>query len=110
MKRTHQLIALLTLAAVSAVSQAQTPATDTPRVDQRAANQQERISQGAANGSLTPRETEHLEKQQAKIENTEAKDKAKGYVTPKEKRHLAHMQNKASKNIHKDKTNDKVAG
>ena len=107
MKRTIQLFAILTLAGVAAVSQAQTA---TPGVTDRQENQQERINQGVASGELTHKETRHLEKQQAKIQQAKTDAKADGVVTPQERQHLAHMQNKASKKIQKDKTNDKVAG
>jgi len=118
MKRTLQLIAALSLAAIGTLSQAQTPVAPapvaatpaTPKVDAREANQQARIAQGAATGSLTAKETQHLEKEQAKINTAEANAKADGKVTKKERRHLAKMQDKASKDIHKDKTNAKTAG
>jgi len=107
MMKTTQIIAALSLAALSGLALADNTAT--PRVDQREANQQERIANGAASGQLTAKETQHLEKQQAKIDATEAKDKADGKVTGKERRHLAKMQNKASKDIYKEKHNAKTA-
>ncbi|WP_077033658.1 hypothetical protein [Pelomonas sp. KK5] len=107
MKRTTQLIALLSLAGFAALSQAQTA---TPRVDQREANQQARIDQGVASGELTHKETRHLEKQQAKIHRAEVHAKADGYVSPAERARLAKMQNKASHSIEKAKTNDRTAG
>ena len=57
MKKT--LIALLTLAGASAF--AQTPGTNTPRVDQREANQQQRIDAGRRDGSLTRSEAYRLQ-------------------------------------------------
>ena len=95
----------LAIAAVGAF--AQTPAT--PRVDQREANQQGRIAQGAASSQLTPRETNRLEKQQARINTAEANAKADGKVTKHERKHLHHMQNKASKNIAAQKHDAQVA-
>lgn len=93
------LIGALTIA-VSGVALAQ-PAT--PRVDQREANQAQRIQQGTASGQLTPRETERLQNQQARINNAETKAKADGTVTPKERERLARMQNKASRDIAREK-------
>jgi uncharacterized protein HemX len=95
----------LAIAAVGAF--AQTPAT--PRVDQREANQQGRIAQGAASGQLTPRETNRLEKQQARIGTAETNAKADGKVTKGERKHLHHMQNKANKNIAAQKHDAQVA-
>jgi hypothetical protein len=73
--------------------------TATPRVDQREAHQQARIDGGVASGQLTARETNRLDKQQARIAAVEANDKADGTVTKAERRELHRMQNRASKNI-----------
>jgi hypothetical protein len=83
--------------------------TATPRVDQREANQQARIDAGVASGPLTARETNRLDKQQARIASVEAKDKADGTVTAKERRQLHRMQNHASKNIYVQKHDPQVA-
>ena len=84
MKTSHKtLIALLTLAGASAF--AQTPGTNTPRVDQREANQQ------------------------ARIDNAEAKAKSDGTVTAKERRRLHAMQDGASRDIHRKKHNARAA-
>ncbi|MCE4557122.1 hypothetical protein [Pelomonas cellulosilytica] len=109
MKHSHKtLIALLSLASAGAF--AQTPGTNTPRVDQREANQQARIASGAANGSLTPHETQRLEKEQARIDNAEAKAKADGTVTAQERRRLHVMQDGASRDIHRKRNNNRAAG
>ncbi len=100
------LIAMLSLAA--AASFAQTPGTQTPRVDQREANQQARIAQGAANGSLTARETQRLEKEQAHVDNAEAKAKADGTVTARERRRLDAMQDSANRDIRRKKHNERM--
>lgn len=106
MKTSHKtLIALLALAGASAFAQ-----TNTPRVDQREANQQARIAQGAASGSLTPHETQRLEKEQARIDNAEAKAKSDGTVTTKERRRLHAMQDGASRDIRRKKHNERTAG
>jgi hypothetical protein len=96
----------LAIASIGAFAQA-TPAT--PRVDQREANQQARIDAGVASGQLTARETNRLDKQQARIAGVEAKDKADGTVTAKERRQLHRMQNRASKNIYAQKHDGQVA-
>lgn len=112
MNRQIRLIALFAFAGLSALSQAQTPApaaASTPRVDQREANQQARIAQGAASGTLTARETKRLEKEQAAINKAEDKAKADGTVTKHERRRLHTMQDAASKDIHHAKHNAKPA-
>jgi hypothetical protein len=83
--------------------------TATPRVDQREANQQARIDAGVTSGQLSARETNRLDKQQARIAGVEAKDKADGTVTAKERQQLHRMQNHASKNIYVQKHDAQVA-
>jgi butyrate kinase len=83
--------------------------TATPVVDQREANQQARIAQGAASGQLTPRETRRLERQQARINRAETHAKADGKVTKHERKHLRHMQKKASRNIYHQKHDAQVS-
>lgn len=113
--KTHFLFTLmstLTLAGASAFAQAPAapaPGTATPRIDQREANQQARIAQGAANGSLTARETQRLEQEQAHINNAEARAKADGTVTAKERRRLTALQDGASRDIHRKKHNARAA-
>ena len=107
----NTLIALLTLAAASAFAQApaaSTPGTNTPRIDKRETRQQDRIAQGAANGSLTAQETQRLEKEQARIDNAETKAKADGTVTAKERRRLTAMQDGANRDIRRKKHNDRT--
>ncbi len=101
------LIALLALAGANAF--AQTPGTNTPRVDQREAHQQARIAQGAASGALTAQETQRLERGQAAVQNAEAQAKADGTVTQQERRHLHRMQERKSAAIHRAKHNEKTA-
>ena len=81
-----------------------------PRVNQvnrREGRQQKRIANGIKNGSLSPKETAHLEKREANVEKTEQKDMAKhnGHLTKAEQRNLNHRENKISRSIHKDKHN-----
>ena len=97
----------LAIASIGAFAQATAPVT--PRVDQREANQQQRIDKGVASGQLNARETNRLDKQQGHIAAVEAKDKADGVVTAKERRHLHRMQDRASKNIHAQKHDAQVA-
>ena len=60
MKTPHLIAAaILSLAGVAAFAQnaASAPGTDTPRIDQRQANQEKRIDQGIASGQLNKRES-----------------------------------------------------
>lgn len=79
--------------------------TDSPRIDQRQINQEQRIDQGVASGSLTPREAGRLEAQQARIEQREQRLKSDGVLTAKERARLARDQNRASKTIYRKKHN-----
>ena len=97
--------AALTLLAGTALAQAASaPAgSHTPRVDQRQANQEQRIDQGVAKGSLTRREARRLERQQSAIDRAENKAKADGTVTAQERRRLHQAQDRASHRIHRQK-------
>jgi phosphosulfolactate synthase (CoM biosynthesis protein A) len=74
-----------------------------PGIQQRMENQQRRIDQGVASGSLTPREAGRLEANQAQIKQTEERMKADGNLTPKERQKLNKMQDNASKRIYQQK-------
>ena len=81
-----------------------------PRVNQvngRETNQQNRIANGVKNGSLSPKETSHLENREARLQNTEKKDMAEhnGHLTKAEQTRLNQRQNHISKSIYKDKHN-----
>lgn len=77
--------------------------TETPRIDQRQENQQQRIDQGVASGQLTEREANRLNKQQEHIGKMEAKAKADGVVTKKERARVEHAQDRASRHIAREK-------
>ena len=74
-----------------------------PGIQQRMENQQRRIDQGIASGALTPREAGRLEANQAQIKQTEERMKADGNLTPKERQKLNKMQDNASKRIYQQK-------
>jgi hypothetical protein len=87
----------LALIALPAVAFAQT--TDTPKIDQRQTNQQQRIGQGLESGQVTAKEGVKLEKGQARVQTIETKAKADGTVTKAEKAKITHAQNVQSKKI-----------
>lgn len=94
-----RLAALLSLALpVLAVAQ-----TAMPRVDQRQANQEQRIEQGAASGSLTPREANRLERGQQRVEGMETRAQADGVVSRRERVQLHRAQAAESRRIYGEK-------
>ena len=98
MNKTIAAAALLAFSAFAA-----TAGTDTPRIDQRQANQERRIDQGIASGELTKREAHRMNHQQAVVNRAEDKAKADGTVTAQEKKRLTKAQNKTSRHIYRQK-------
>lgn len=78
---------------------------DTPRIDNRQANQQRQIEQGIHSGALTNREATRLQHQQDRIEHMEQRAEADGIVTRHENARLTHQQNKADRTIARKKHN-----
>jgi hypothetical protein len=75
------------------------------RIKERKENQQDRIANGVAKGSLTPKETAHLANKEAKL-NKEIRHDRKvngGNLTDKEKAQINRQQNKLSKDIYEQK-------
>jgi len=85
-------------AASSAFAQA-----NTPRIDQRQANQEQRIDQGIASGQLNGREADRLNNQQEHIDKMENKAKSDGVMTKKERARISHAQDRASRQITRQK-------
>jgi len=79
-------------------------------VPARQERQQQRIGAGVKSGQLTPRETSHVERNEAKINKEVHKDRAAngGKLTPEEHRQVEHQQNKESRQIYNDKHNAKT--
>ena len=84
-------------------------AQGTVHEDERNVNQETRIQQGEATGSLTPREAAHLQQQQHQIHRAERHAAADGHVSPAERARIQRMQNHASQSISDKKNNDHVA-
>jgi len=81
-----------------------------PRVNEvnnREANQQQRIANGIKNGQLTPAEASRLEKHEQTIENHEKRDMARngGHLTKQEQERINKHLNQESKHIYRDKHN-----
>lgn len=94
MKPRHVLFALIVTLPSLVLAQA-----ETPRVDQRQLNQEQRIDQGVASGSLTAREANRLERGQQRVDNMEARAKADGVVTRQERVRLHQAQDVESRRI-----------
>ncbi|HEY2431538.1 MAG TPA: hypothetical protein VGI12_02620 [Vicinamibacterales bacterium] len=73
-------------------------------VHKREANQQHRIAEGIENGSLTPKETARLERQEARIKQLQSKDRQSGGgLDPTERKQLNHLLNTESHRIYAQK-------
>lgn len=91
------------LIAFLGVASAVSAQTATPNVTKRQANQQARIGQGVSSGELTPKETQHLEAREAKIQRDKKAAKSDGTVTPAERAKLQHEENRTSRAIYHQK-------
>src|SRR5262245_39343921 len=80
--------------------------TNTPRVDRREQNQQNRVAGGLKDGSITSREAAKIERDEAKIQRDEARAKADGVVTTRERARLNRELNHTSREIHRDRKNN----
>jgi hypothetical protein len=75
------------------------------KIKDRKQNQQKRIAQGVKSGSLTPKETAHLENKEAKLNKEVRQDRKAngGNLTNNEKAQVNRQQNKLSKDIYNQK-------
>jgi gas vesicle protein len=75
------------------------------KIKERKENQQKRIAQGVKSGSLTPKETAHIENNEAKLNKEVRQDRKAngGNLTNKEKTQVNNQQNKLSKQIYNQK-------
>ena len=100
MKSIKHLVALSLSLALHGLVLAQ---ANTPHVDQQQANQERRIDQGIASGSLTQHEAKRLERGQQHVDNVEGRAKADGVVTRQERAWLNQAQNVQSRHIARQK-------
>lgn len=106
MKKTIGLIfaALLIVAGLSADSFAQTSRYRSRSINNRERRQQQRIYQGVRTGRLTTRETYRLERQQYRINRTEARyRRSGGRFTWRERYNLQRRLNRSSRSIYRQK-------
>ena len=76
---------------------------ETPRIDKRQANQEQRIDQGIASGQLNGREANRLNNQQEHINKMEDKAKSDGVMTKRERARISAAQDRASRHIVREK-------
>lgn len=79
--------------------------TKDPKIRERIEEQQKRIDQGIASGSLTRQEADIVQDNLNRIRESEARMKADGKLTPRERKRLEHMLDRNSKMIYKEKHN-----
>ena len=79
------------------------PAMADTRIDQRQANQQQRIEQGIRSGQLTAGEATRLERGQARIVRMERRALADGRMDPRERRRIMQAQEVQSRHIYREK-------
>jgi hypothetical protein len=79
------------------------------KIHDRKENQQDRIAQGVKNGTLSPGETAHLEKNEAKLNKEIRTDRKQngGNLTNKEKAQVNRQQNRLSNQIYRTKHDGK---
>ena len=99
------LAAALISTLITTLSLAAQAQTNTPRVDQRQANQERRIDQGVAAGSLSASEAMRLERQQDRVDHMENRAKSDGQVTRRERAKLHAAQDHSSRTIARKKHN-----
>lgn len=99
--KTVKFLAAAAIAAMTLPALAQTQST--PRIDQRQANQAQRIEQGRKSGAMTDKEAARLKKGQARVQKMEDKAVADGKVTKKERRKIEHAQDVQSRRIARQK-------
>jgi opacity protein-like surface antigen len=98
MKQILLAVSALVLMTGMAFAQAETPV-----IDERQANQEQRIDQGIASGQLNGREANRLNKQQEHINKMEDRAKSDGVMTKKERARIVAAQDRASRHIAREK-------
>jgi hypothetical protein len=104
------LASALFIAPAAMFAQTPTPGAHDYNINQRKVDQQDRIANGVRSGQLTPRETAHLEHQEAGINREERAMRAQdnGHLTKQDRRVIHTQQNQESRRIYRDKHNAAV--
>jgi hypothetical protein len=106
--RTMNIIKAAAVVGLSALSLSAFATTSTPRIDQRQAEQQQRIEQGVRSGQLTRREAGRLQQGQANIQRLEDRAVADGKVTPRESARIERAQDVEDRRISREKHDGQV--
>jgi hypothetical protein len=101
LKKTALLLALTMTSGITLAQSAGT--TSTARIDQRQANQQQRIDRGVKSGALTRKEAARLQEGQQRIDRMEKKAMADGKITLSERRRIERAQDAQSRKIYREK-------
>ena len=96
----QMLLAVSALVLMAGIPCAQ---AETPVIDERQANQEQRIDQGIASGQLNEREANRLNKQQEHVNKMEDRAKSDGVMTKKERARIGAAQDRASRHIAREK-------
>ena len=99
MKRILSAVSVMTML-MSGMVYAQ---TNTPVIDERQANQEQRIDQGIESGQLNEREANRLNGQQERINKMEDRAKSDGVMTKRERARIGAAQHRASRHIAREK-------
>ncbi len=108
------MMAAIAMIALPALAGAQTTAT-TPsdvrskRIDQRQANQDQRINQGVQSGQLNQRETARLDRGQAHVNKMENRARADGKISKAEANRIEKAQDVQSARIYRQKHDRQTA-
>jgi len=94
------LFAVSALVLMTGISYAE---AETPVIDQRQTNQEQRIDQGIASGQLNEREANRLNKQQEHVNKMEDRAKSDGVMTKRERARIGAAQARASRHIAREK-------
>lgn len=103
-KRFTALALACILAALPAGAALAKKGSTNQNIDQRQANQEQRIQQGVQSGQLTPEEAAKLRKGEDRIAKREAKLRSDGQLTPNERKQLNHQLDVQSKKIKREKS------
>ncbi len=104
-------IAIIALASTLAIAATMAQAQESnATINQRKADQQQRIAQGVRSGQMTAGETSHVEHQESAINHEERNMRAQdnGHLTRSDRSTIQHQQNQESRRIYRDKHNSKV--
>lgn len=104
------LASALVIAPAALLAQTPTPGAHDYDINQRKADQQQRIGNGVRSGQLTAGETGRLEHQEAGINHEERGMRAQdnGHLTRQDRKTIHAQQNQESRRIYRDKHNANV--